>query len=145
MDEIILTKAMQVPTDLESLRRESTPDKHERWLRTLIIGGLTPIYIGDQVKVSDRYIGESPNPRGGKIGVVTDLIAHTHIDLGVGHVNFDLGLLTFDLIYQITAQEGSSFDALHYELDRTHQPSGNRLLEKLLRETNTEFNARYRR
>ena len=133
MTQIQLSKTMVLPEGREAVEREPEFDKHERWLRTLILNGFTPIYIGDRVEVSERYAGDSKNPHEGKVGVVTDL------DMGMqGVFNIDY------LVYSVRTDEGDYFQTYQYTLDRILQPKGNQLLEKILRETNTEFEARYK-
>lgn len=133
MDQIGLSKTLGLPQGTEDLDREPLLDKHERWLRILILNGFTPLYIGDKIRVSDRWAGDSRNPHEGKIGEVTGL------ECGLeGAFNADY------FIYRVKTDGGDSFETFYYTIDRIHQPRGNQLLEKLLRETNAQFEARYR-
>ena len=133
MNQIQLSKTMNLPQGKEELDREPILDKHERYLRTLILNGFTPIYIGDKVKVSERWSGDSKNPHEGLVGEVTN------IECGMqGAFNIDY------LIYAVRTDNGKGFETYHYTLDRTYQPRGNQLLEKMLRETNTEFGAQFK-
>ena len=124
---------MKIPESKEELDEEITLDTHERYLRTLILNGHTPIYIGDTVKVSDRWAGDSRNPDEGKVGKVIG------IECGMqGAFNIDY------LVYTARNAGGSGFEVYYYTLDRVHQPMSNQLLEKMLRETNAEFATRYK-
>jgi len=132
MTQIKLSKTMEIPQGGEELDREPILDKHERYLRTLILNGFTPIYIADRVRVSDRCAGNSKNPNEIKVGEVTGLECGLQ---GAFHIHY--------LIYYVRTDDGQDFQTYYYALDRTHQPGGNKLLEKILRETNTEFEANY--
>ncbi len=84
---------MKMPEVGAELHEESIPDKHERWLRILIMSGLTPLYIGDEVCVSNRYIiGKNPNE--GRVGKIVDL------DIGLqGIFHHDYTIYQHDLSY----------------------------------------------
>jgi len=133
MIQIQLSKTMNLPQGTEELDREPVIDKHERYLRTLILNGFTPIYIGDKVTVSERWAGDSKNPHEGLVGEVTD------IECGMqGAFNIDY------LIYAVRTDSRKRFETYHYTLDRTYQSRGNQLLEKMLRETNAKFKAQFK-
>ena len=133
MEKIQLAKTINLPENRMERLDEPTLDKDERYLRILILNNFTPIYIGDKVKVSERWAGDGKNPDEGKVGEVAG------IECGMqGAVNIDY------LIYQIRGYYEKGFEAYYYTLDRIYQSPGNRLLEKLLRETNAEFEAQFK-
>ena len=133
MKKIQLAKTINLPENRMERLDEPTLDKEERSLRILILNNFTPIYIGDRVRVSERWAGDGKNPDEGKVGEVTG------IECGMqGAVNIEY------LVYQIRPYDGKGFQTYHYTLDRNYQPLGNQLLEKLLRETNAEFEAQFK-
>lgn len=127
-----ITKTIQLPESEEEFKTEPELNKHERWLRNLIMNNYIPIYIGDTVKVSERYAGDSKNPHEGKVGVVSGLEAGLQSAFNIDY-----------LVYSVRTEQGD-FQTYHYTLDRVSQPKGNELLEKLLRETNVHFESRYK-
>lgn len=133
MLKIKLSKVLDIPSTPEEYQKQSDLDHHERWLRTLILNGFSPIYIGDAVKVSERYAGDSKNPHEGKVGVVTDIQAGLQAAFNIDY-----------LIYTIKSARYNVFETYFYTLDRINQPKQNQLLEKILRETNSEFEAKYK-
>lgn len=114
------------------MARDEKPisDGDERLLRRLIAGKRTPIYIGDSVRVSSRFAGDSRNPHEGKVGVVVAM------ECGLqGAFNSDY------LIYSVVDADGREepfFQTWHYTLDRIGQTERNKLLEKSLREEVTK-------
>ena len=133
MQQVTLMKEMVLPSNSEELDNESRLDKHERWLRTLILNKFTPLYIGDTVRVSKRWAGDAQNPYEGKIGVITDIQAGMQAAFNIDY-----------LVYNVKTPEGEALQTYHYTLDRTYQPAGNQMLEKMLRETNAAFEARFK-
>ena len=107
MIKIKLEKEINLPQNKEDLESETIEEKHERFLRRLIIHNKTPIYLGDRVKVSERWVGNSKNPHEGKEGNIT------YFEEGLqGIFNSDY------FIYQIETENGESFETYHYTLDR---------------------------
>lgn len=129
MGIIQLTKQITLPSTPDALQREPLIEKHERWLRILIAHNRTPIYMGDSVKVSDRWASDKGNnPHRGKTGRVIGLECGPQAAFNIEY-----------LIYTLAPEQGANFQAYQYTLDRTHQTDGNRLAEKLLGETNEAF------
>ena len=128
MIELQLKKVMKLPATKEELNAESLLDKHERWLRTLLIKGFTPIYIGDSVNVTKKWCGDRKNPHAGKHGEIINMTYEVQAALNLDY-----------LIYTIRTGDGGSFETYYYTLNRLYQPKENQLLEKILRETNTNF------
>ena len=121
MKTIELTKVMVYPETKEDLTKEPTLDRHERYLRCLILNGFIPIYLGDKVKVRDT------NEKGTVVDMSAGLQAAFNIDY---------------LIYKIQTETGKHFETYYYNLDVTKKSEGNVILEKILRESNANFASR---
>jgi len=127
MLEIELRKTMQIPIDGKELSMESVENRHERYLRNLIAAGFEPIYIGDTVKVSDRWAGNGENPLKGKTGEVTDIIMGPQAAFNIDY-----------LIYRFKNPD-NNFEMWYYTLDLVNQTQSNKTLVKILKETNTQY------
>ena len=88
------------------------------------MNGFAPIYIGDTVKVSERWASDKgQNPHLGKSGIVTKLESGLQSCFNIEY-----------LIFGIRQKEGNYFETYYYALDRIYQTDSNKLVEKLLRE-----------
>ena len=108
-----------------TIQDKTLVDEHERWLRSQIKSDFLPIYLGDEVEVSERWASEKGrNPNEGKTGIVIDIKSSIQAAFNIDY-----------LIYTIKPERNRAFETYLYTLDRINQTTGNALLERLLRQS----------
>lgn len=98
--------------------------KHKSFLYVLLRNNLDLIYIGDRVRVSDRWAEKKRGRYKGRVGEVVDINSGSQ---GAFNVNY--------LEYKIRMCDGRTFKMYYYVLDRVFQTLSNELLESSLNKT----------
>ncbi len=101
-------------------RRKELSEEHAKWLKSLVLNGLAPIYIGDEVVVADSSAGAGRNYRQGETGIVLDIKCLSQIEFNPRY-----------LVYTIKT-EIEKFDTYYCTLHRLRQTKENQLLEAIL-------------
>ncbi len=128
MHALKLVMPFRLPESKEDHDQLSELENHERHLRRLIASEFKPIYIGDRVRVSERWASdEGKNRYQGKYGIVSDIQGGMQAAFNVDY-----------LIYKISTKR-MDFETYYYTLDLLEQTTSNKLLEKLLTGSNDKF------
>jgi len=128
MTIINLSRELQIPENKEGYEQEDILNKHERYLRILMKNKFTPIYLGDIVEVGEDCIEKKKNQYTEEVGVVVGIEPTLQSAFNIDYLS-----------YTIEQKNGKRFETNYNSLKLINQAKGNKLLVKLLQESNSDF------
>ena len=105
-----------------SLERINKIHRLRDWMVKLVSNDFLPIFVGDTVRIADRFIEDSPPYFLGLVGRVTSIEDSPLAALSPAYLR-----------YSVKTSSGLEFTTSYFSLDRLNQTDGNKELERSLR------------